>query len=85
MTKHVLQEELIGLSLTVVAAKNRDLMGITGTIVDETKHTLVVRSGSIRKVLLKEQVTIIIDLKGQRIQIDGARLLKRPEKRIDTQ
>jgi ribonuclease P protein subunit POP4 len=85
MAKNVLQEELIGLPLTVVAAKNRDLVGISGTIVDETKYTLVVRSGQKTRVLLKEQVTIAVDCKGTRVQIDGARLLKRPEKRIDTQ
>jgi ribonuclease P protein subunit POP4 len=81
---HALQAELIGIPISVVAAKNPSLIGLSGTIVDETKHTLVVRNGTKRTVLLKEQITIAAEIGGVHVEIDGAKLAKRPEKRIET-
>lgn len=67
----------MGRRLTVAEARNESLVGIAGEVVDETKHTLRVRTDRGEKTLLKEQVTIEID--GHRI--DGALLEQRPEKR----
>jgi ribonuclease P protein subunit POP4 len=85
MVRHAAQEELIGVPIRVVAATNESLRGLAGTVIDETKHTLVVRTDTGRKVLKKEQITIAATIRGQPVEIDGARLAKRPEKRIDTQ
>jgi RNase P/RNase MRP subunit p29 len=84
MVRHAAQEELIGVPIRVVRATNASLLGLAGTVVDETKHTLVIRDGTRQKVLKKEQITIAATIRGVHVEIDGARLARRPEKRIDT-
>ena len=73
----MIQQELIGRSAFVVDATNKDLVGLTGTVVDETKHTLRIRTDRGEKTLIKEQVTLEVDT----VQINGSLLTARPEKR----
>ena len=80
--KDVLAKELIGLEAEVADATNKDVCGIKGTIVDETKHTLVIEHENKMKTLLKEQVTLNIKMGGHIVRIDGKMLLGRPEDRV---
>lgn len=73
----MIRQELVGRDVKVVEADNESLLGIAGTVVDETKQTLRVRTDRGEKTLLKEQVTIEVD--GHRIR--GNLLTQRPEKR----
>ena len=83
MVKDVLRQELIGCAIEVTGATNSSLIGIKGKIVDETKNTIIIKDKENRKKsLLKEQVTFIISIKDKRIEIDGKKIKKRPEKRI---
>ena len=52
--------DLIGKQIKVVEAKNKSLEGIQGTVIDETKNTIVVKSDKVRK-LLKNQIKIMVD------------------------
>ena len=74
----MIKHDLVGRDLTVVAAKNTNLVGIAGEVVDETTHTLRVRTDRGEKTLIKEQVTIKID----GCRIDGSLLDASPEKRV---
>ena len=78
---HPLKRELAGLELEVVKAANQDLVGIHGKVLDETKHTLIVETDKGRKRLLKEQITFIVKIDNRRIEIDGKKINKNPEKR----
>ncbi len=82
MPKSVLKEELIGQEMTVVDADNPSLVGIRGTIVDETKNTLVVENGKGTKTLIKNQIRFTVKKDGKRIEIDGKKISQRPEKRL---
>ncbi len=73
----MIRHDLIGRRIVVLEASNKDLVGIAGEVVDETKNTLRVRTDRGEKTVLKEQVTIDVD--GTRIE--GALLTQRPEKR----
>tara|TARA_Y100000310_G_scaffold342215_1_gene444356 strand:- start:6154 stop:6414 length:261 start_codon:yes stop_codon:yes gene_type:complete len=78
ITKH----ELIGLHVEVVEAKNSDLVGIKGKVVDETKHTVILATVNGERKVLKKGMKMKTEVKGQQIIIDGDVLLVRPEDRI---
>lgn len=80
--REIPRQELIGLEAEVVNATNKQLKGIKGVIVDETKNTIVLEQGGKTKVVLKEQIVLTIKSDGRLVRIDGKMLLGRPEDRI---
>ncbi|MBI4150422.1 ribonuclease P protein subunit [Candidatus Woesearchaeota archaeon] len=71
---------LIGTHVRVSDAKNRSLLGLYGTIVDETKNTLLIKTSKGVKRVLKDGVTL--EFAHERIRLKGDHLLGRPEERI---
>ncbi len=71
------KDELIGLVIEVVGSKNKTLVGLKGKIIDETKNTIILQNGKIKK-LMKSHIQIKINNK----IIEGKSLQKRPEDRI---
>jgi RNase P/RNase MRP subunit p29 len=47
---------LIGLTVSIIDSINKDCIGITGKIVDETKSTIIVFDGKNKKRLLKNVI-----------------------------
>tara|TARA_Y100000310_G_scaffold244040_1_gene248715 strand:- start:1281 stop:1547 length:267 start_codon:yes stop_codon:yes gene_type:complete len=80
--KNLIRHELIGLVVEVVGAKNPCQVGIKGKVVDETRHTLLVATSNGEKRLMKRCVVIRVKLKSQRVEVDGERLVGKPEERI---
>jgi ribonuclease P protein subunit POP4 len=76
--KKMLRAELIGLEAKVVDSSNKANIGINGKIRDETKNTLKIGD----KILLKKDITIEFDVDGQRIRVEGKKLVKSPEERL---
>ena len=74
--------ELIGLDIEVVDAKNKSLIGLKGRIIDETKNTFIIEVDGKEKKLLKDQVTLVIDFKKEKVRAEGKLFLGRPEERI---
>ena len=72
--------ELIGKNVRVVASLNSANLGITGTLVDETKNTFVIETDKGMKTILKNNVTIALTETGK--EITGRDVSKRPEDRI---
>ncbi len=68
-------EMLIGSKMEVIDAKNRNLLGIAGKIVDETKNTITVETGKGIKKLIKSEITLKL---GSSI-MKGEHLRRRPE------
>ena len=73
--KDAKKQEIIGSKIEVISADNKNLVGVKGKIIDETKNMLILDNG---KKLIKSQITIKI--KG--IILDGKKLALRPEDRI---
>jgi len=73
-----LKQEYIGLDMEIISSSNTSLVGLKGTIIDETKSTFTVRSQGKVKMILKKNCTFRI----RNLVIDGNRILKRPENRI---
>ena len=74
--------DLIGLRVRVVQASDGGMIGMEGTVVDETRETLVIEDGR-RRTLPKRGNTFEFTLEdGTRTVLDGDAIAYRPEDRI---
>jgi ribonuclease P protein subunit POP4 len=74
--------ELIGLSLKVVRASDGGMVGMEGTVVDETRETLVI-DGDRRRTLPKRGNAFEFTLEdGTTAVIEGDVIAYRPEDRV---
>jgi len=80
--KDILRGEFIGLDAEVVESKNRSLRGIKGKIVDEHKNTFTIETNNKEKMILKNQVTLMVKIKQKAYKIKGELLVARPEARL---
>ncbi len=79
---NVMSHELIGLDVTVTGSANRQLIGLNGRVVYETKSMLEIMTGDRTKSIPKGLCTLGFALGGRRVSVDGARISKRPYDRI---
>ena len=70
-----LGQSLIGSKIEVVDADNKNLIGLSGVVIDETQNTLVIDNG---KKVLKAQV--VLEVEGKRV--NGKDLIGRVEDRL---
>lgn len=80
--KNVTKYELIGLDIKIVRSKNKDLLGLKGRIIDETKNMLIIQSNNQIKKIIKDQITLELKMNNKLMQIDGKLLVGRSEERI---
>ena len=78
MGNNIIHAEYIGKHGKVVESTNKDLEGIEGTIVDETKHLLAIETSTGVKNVPKKGSIFEID--GERVS--GDTILAPPEERI---
>ncbi len=72
-------KELIGHMIEVIEARNTDIIGIQGIVVNETKYTLQIKQKNDIKTIMKRNTTFRVD--GKTV-ISGSSILKRPEERL---
>ncbi len=80
--KRLARSELIGLGVKLIESENRFNRGIKGRIIDETKNMFEIETKKARKKIIKDQCVFEFMIKGEKIQINGKSLTKRPEERI---
>ena len=79
----VTQGELIGLDAKVAKSTNRDSVGISGKVIDETRNTLVIRQDNSHKVVPKETTIFQFTLSnGSVVEVEGNAIMGRPEDRV---
>lgn len=79
----IIRGELIGLSAKVMKADNVNCVSISGTVVNETRNTLVIRHTNEDKVVIKETSVFKFMLQdGTALEIEGKAILGRPEDRV---
>ncbi|MCJ7720642.1 MAG: ribonuclease P protein component 1 [Candidatus Hadarchaeum sp.] len=81
--QNVSKHELIGLEARVVNSSDKNLIGTYGTIIDETKDMLVIDQVGKPRIVQKKSSAFKLTLpSGEDIDVDGAKLVARPEDRI---
>lgn len=83
ITPHnVIRHEVIGLLATITRASNPSYVGMNGTIIDETKHTLRIQTSSGVKIVPKHRSVFRLTLpQGTVVDVEGSALISPPEKR----
>ena len=79
-----MRHELVGLEVKIIHSSNRDLEGIQGKVVNETKKTITIEDGEgNEKIIPKGSTTFHFTLpEGVTVEIDGKIIVSRPEDRI---
>jgi ribonuclease P protein subunit POP4 len=79
---NVTRHELIGLDARVSKSFNRQLVGLRGRIIDETRNTLVLERDTREVTIPKDIVHLRLRLpKGETVELDGRTIVSRPEDR----
>ena len=74
-----LNSEFIGSEAQIIESSNKKLIGLTGSILDESKHTFTIKTTRGAKMIPKEHNVWKI---GNEQVINGSLISKRPEDRI---
>ena len=77
----LLNQPWLAMTITVIDSKDNGLIGLQGMIVDETKHTLRVRSSKGVHVIPKNVIRFTLD-NGDTV-IEGSKVTQRPEDRVN--
>ena len=80
--KNIVRHEWICLDVVVVDARNKNLIGIQGEIIDETKKTFIINTVQGEKKVLKIGASFKLFLHTQEIIVKGDIMVGRPEDRI---
>ncbi len=76
------RHELIGLDSEVVESTDPGREGLAGTVVDETKNTLLLDTEDGEKSVPKEECVFRFHLEDLKVRVNGRLLSGRPEDRI---
>jgi ribonuclease P protein subunit POP4 len=80
--ENIASHELIGLQTRIVDSSNKQINGLYGKIVDETKYTFTLDTKNGIKKIAKSSCHWKFEFNGQEKQLDGAMLTKRSFERV---
>ena len=80
--ENIASHELIGLSTKVIESSNPQIIGLNGSIIDETKSMFSIQTTSGIKKVPKKHCRMEFALLTDKITIDGNQLAKRPYDRM---
>ena len=75
--------EIIGMNVSVIESTNSQIVGISGYVVDETKHMLTINTKLGKKLIPKNTCEFKITKNNEVLTISGSLLLKRPHERLE--
>ncbi|MBR9689480.1 MAG: ribonuclease P protein component 1 [Candidatus Altiarchaeota archaeon] len=78
----ILEDELIGLSVTVSKSTDKSKRGVFGRVVNETKNTLTIDTKDGEKKIPKAECSFEFLYQGEPVKVEGKLLVSRPEDRI---
>ncbi|GCC11027.1 MAG TPA: ribonuclease P protein subunit [Euryarchaeota archaeon] len=79
---NIVKHELIGLTCTVVESGNPTIIGLTGTVVYETRNMLHIDVEGQLKKIPKEHSIFLFKIEDDEVKVEGRKILARPEDRI---
>jgi ribonuclease P protein subunit POP4 len=81
--RNIVLHELIGLNVEVIKSNDKYLKGIKGMVVNETKNTLLISTGSKTKIVPKMNSTFRFSYGKKRFVVNGVEINFRPYERIE--
>ena len=75
--------EIIGMNVSVIESTNSQIIGLSGYVVDETKHMLTINTKLGKKLIPKNTCTLGILKSGKTITVSGSQLMKRSHERLE--
>ena len=79
---NLISHELIGLQAQVVESDNKQIVGLNGKIIDETKFMFTLSTTNGIKRLAKSSSRWKFKFNGKEAELDGTRLTRRPYERM---
>jgi ribonuclease P protein subunit POP4 len=80
--ENIASHELIGLQAQIVESSNKQIIGLAGKVVDETKFMFTLKTLKGNKKFPKETARWKFSFNNDETEIEGARLTKRPYERM---
>ncbi|MDD5651570.1 MAG: ribonuclease P protein subunit [Candidatus Nanoarchaeia archaeon] len=77
-----MKQELIGLHIMILDSNNKNLIGMQGKIVDETKNMFTIKTNEGEKKLIKNNIKFEVITKEGIMKIEGKKIVGRPEDRL---
>ena len=81
-SKNIHNHELIGIHAEIIESSNPSHVGISGTIVDESRQTVVIQQESSLKRIQKRNTCFMLKLKNGDVKVQGDVIYGRPEDRV---
>lgn len=81
--KNIVLHELIGLRVEITKSQDNSRKGIKGTVIDETKNTLVIDTPSGKRVVPKMASTFKFVHGRSRFIVEGREINFRPHERLE--
>ena len=80
--ENITSHELIGLRTEIVESSNPQIIGLNGTIIDETKSMITINTVNGTKMIAKSNNSWKFSIDSKDIILNGSRIAKRPFDRI---
>ena len=80
--ENILSHEIIGLESEIIESSNQQVIGLNGTVVDETKSMFTLDTNKGFKKIPKNQNKWRFSISKTTVDIDGNLLVKRPQDRL---
>ena len=81
--KNIVRHELIGLKVKITSSPDPSQIGIEGTIIDEYKNLIVVKTDrGVKKIEKKYRIFHFSLPEGEKAVVNGSKIALRPEDRV---
>ena len=80
--ENIIQHEFIGLNTQITESNNSQIIGLNGTIINETKSMFALKTTRGIKLIPKSNSIWKFNLTNEIISVDGSKIQKRPFDRL---
>jgi ribonuclease P protein subunit POP4 len=82
--ENIVRHEFMGLRVRVADSSDREIVGVEGRVIDETRNTITVEAGGKERDFVKDQCVFSFMLPDSKkwVSVKGSLLVARPEDRI---
>jgi ribonuclease P protein subunit POP4 len=80
--KKLARDELIGLNVKIIKSSDPNWTKKTGTIIDETKNTFLIKIDKKNKRIAKNIAEFEFEHNGKLVRLNGSKISYKPEDRI---